>query len=93
MSLVPFDTSCVFIDGRWRSGDRPSRIARTARVSRLPLAVGLTLSAGWVLAAGAITHWTLALLCVGTVVVCLASRLNPLWLIALGAALGPLVLP
>ncbi len=90
--LVP-SSVITYHANRWRSGNLDTRAVRAIRLGLSPLAVGLTLSAGWVLAAGAITHWTLALLCVGTVVVCLASRLNPLWLIALGAALGPLVLP
>lgn len=90
--LVP-SSVITYHANRWRSGNLETRAVRAIRLGLSPLAVGLTLSAGWVIATGAVTHWALGLLCVGTVVVCLVSKINPLWLIALGAVLGPFVLP
>lgn len=90
--LVP-SSVITYHANRWRSGNLDTRAVRAIRLGLSPLAVGLTLAAGWVIAAGAVTHWTLVVMCVGTVLVCLVSKLNPLWLIALGALLGPFVLP
>jgi len=60
-----------------------------------PLAVGLVLSSGWLMAASVAAsvtdvgpaHWPL-LLVAATVVLVLALRWNPLWWIAAGALLG-----
>jgi len=90
--LVP-SSLITYHANRWRSGNLDTRAVRAIRLGLSPLAVGLTLSAGWVIAEGAVTHWTLAALCALTVLVCLVSKLNPLWLIGLGAVLGPWVLP
>jgi chromate transporter len=90
--LVPSSVITYFAN-RWRSGNLDTRAVRAIRLGLSPLAVGLTLAAGWVIAAGAVTHWLLALFCGASVLACLATRVNPLWLIALGALLGPLLLP
>ncbi len=90
--LVP-SSLITYHANRWRSGNLDTRAVRAIRLGLSPLAVGLTLSAGWVIAEGAVAQWTLAALCALTVLVCLVSKLNPLWLIGLGAVLGPWVLP
>ncbi len=90
--LVP-SSIITYHANRWRSGNLDTRAVRAIRLGLSPLAVGLTLAAGWVIASGAVTHWTLLLLCGLTIVVCLRSKINPLWLIALGALLGPFILP
>jgi len=90
--LVP-SSVITYHANRWRSGNLDTRAVRAIRRGLSPLAVGLTLSAGWVIAEGAVTHWTLAVFCAVTTVVCLATSINPLWLIGLGAVLGPLLLP
>lgn len=90
--LVP-SSVITYHANRWRSGNLDTRAVRAIRRGLSPLAVGLTLSAGWVIAEGAVTHWTLAVFCAVTAVVCLATSINPLWLIGLGAVLGPLLLP
>lgn len=90
--LVP-SSVITYYANRWRSGNLDTRAVRAIRLGLSPLAVGLTFAAGWVIASGAVSHWSLALLCALSVVVCLASRINPLWLIGLGAVLAPLLLP
>ncbi|MBN9425513.1 MAG: chromate transporter, partial [Burkholderiales bacterium] len=53
-----------------------------------PIAIGLTLSAGWIIAVTNDTDWKLALLSVVAFGFFLFSRRNPLWLIAAGALVG-----
>ncbi len=53
-----------------------------------PVAVGLVLSSGWLIAAGAGDSWRSLLLTGATVVAVLRWQRNPLWWIALGALLG-----
>lgn len=93
LGLLTPSSIITYYANRWRSGNLQTRAVRAIRLGLSPLAVGLTLAAGWVIATGAITHWWLAVFCVATVVLCLVSRLNPLWLIGLGAVMGPLLLP
>jgi chromate transporter len=90
--LIP-SSVITYYANLWRSGNLDTRLVRAIRLGLSPLAVGLTLAAGWVIAEGAVTHWLLALFCALAVVVPLGSRINPLWLIGLGALLGPLLLP
>ena len=58
------------------------------REALAPLSVGLMLASGASLARMAVDTWPGALLLAVTVLVTLRSRLNPLWLIALGALCG-----
>jgi chromate transporter len=53
-----------------------------------PLTLGLLLATGWVLAAPGGARWGTWLLVAGTVLASLRSRINPVWLIALGGAAG-----
>lgn len=75
---------------RWwqRVGNVPWRLAVQAAVG--PVAVGLVLASGWLMAgtaAGPGHSWSL-LLVAATVVLVLALPWNPLWWIAAGALLG-----
>ena len=73
---------------RWKRHHDDARLVRAMRLGLSPIAIGLTLSAGWVVAAEGLSDWRLLALTVATVAVVARSRLNPLWLIAAGAALG-----
>lgn len=53
-----------------------------------PIAVGLTLAAGWLLARSADLNWKLGLLTGASVSLVLTTRINPMWMIAAGAAMG-----
>lgn len=55
-----------------------------------PVAVGLVLSSGWLIAAGAGESWKALLLTGATILAVLRWQRNPLWWIALGALLGML---
>jgi chromate transporter len=87
---------------RWRAGNLESRLVRAVRKGLSPLAIGFTLSGGWVVAWGAAVgagalaglpgQVGMSLLTAVTLAIALATRINPLWLIALGAAGGVLIL-
>ena len=53
-----------------------------------PIAIGLTLSSGWILAQSSDHSWRTALLTLLTVALMLRTRFNPVWLILAGAIAG-----
>jgi chromate transporter len=63
-------------------------LGRAIRGGLGPIAIGLTLSSGWVLAQSADHSWRTALLTLLTVVLMLRTKVNPVWLIAAGAVAG-----
>ena len=68
-----------FRDAPWR---------RAVEVGLAPITIGLMLSTGYLLARGAYTGWAAAALTGATTALVLWTRVNPLWLFALGALLG-----
>lgn len=86
-ALLP---SCMlsFHAQRWLATRRDTRGVRAFRGGLAPIAVGLTLATGWVLAREADTGWRAGLLTAATTAVVARTRLNPLWLLAVGAGLG-----
>jgi chromate transporter len=71
-----------------RFRDRPWR--RVIQAGLTPVTVGLV-AAGAALLAAATTHdWLTALITLATAAVVLGTRLHPLWMLALGAAMGAL---
>lgn len=85
--LLPSSLICYF-GNRWRSANNDARLVRAIRRGLSPIAIGLTLSAGWIIAVTNDTDWKLALLSVVAFGFFLFSRRNPLWLIAAGALVG-----
>jgi chromate transporter len=85
--LLPSSLLCFF-GNRWRSANEDSRLVRAIRLGLSPIAIGLTLSAGWIIAAANNTDWKLGALTVLAFVFFLFSRRNPLWLIAAAAVAG-----
>ncbi len=83
----PSSLAIYFFMGFWEKirGTRWQRIIQTG-IS--PLAIGLVLASGCIITRGADNSWGTYGLTVATVVAVLNSRLNPLWLIGLGAVLG-----
>jgi len=73
-----------------RFGQRrvPASAAALLRRAMAPLSVGLMMATSWSLSTMAVDRWKGGLLLVLTVLCMLRTRLNPLWLIALGAAAG-----
>lgn len=85
--MLPSSLLC-FAANRLQIAHREARLVRAIRRGLSPVAIGLTLSAGWVIAVANDVDWKLALLTVGAALCFLFSRRNPLWLIALGACAG-----
>jgi chromate transporter len=69
-----------------RNPDAP--LGRAIRGGLGPIAIGLTLSSGWILAQSADHSGRTALLTLLTIVLMLRTRLNPVWLILAGAVAG-----
>jgi chromate transporter len=77
---------------RWGARRRESRALRAFTTGMAPLTLGLLAATGWVLAEPFVREPTqltgaLALVAV-TLIVMLSSKLSPMWLVALGAAVG-----
>lgn len=67
---------------------RFTRLGSAIRMGIAPLSGGLLMSVGWVLANSVNTDWRGAALTALTVAICLFSKMNPVWLIAVGAGIG-----
>ena len=65
-----------------------SRIGRAFRVGFAPITIGLMYASGWVLVKSVDTDVRSFIVTVATVLVVFRSRMNPLWLVAAGAAAG-----
>ncbi|MGP1679966.1 MAG: chromate transporter [Burkholderiales bacterium] len=63
-------------------------LGRAVRIGLSPIAIGLTLASGWILAHSADRDWRAALLTLATVALMLRTKLNPVWLILAGALAG-----
>jgi chromate transporter len=78
----------IFAYERMRSRFAGERLSRAVDRGVAPLAIGLVLAGGYLIARSADADWRHGALTVITVFMALRSRLNPLWLIATGAVLG-----
>ncbi len=76
--------------GRWRQRHHDALPLRAFSVGLSPIAVGLVLSTGWVLAQPARGHVGAMALVAFSAVVSVRTRISPAWWIALGAAMGAL---
>jgi len=65
-----------------------SRLGKAIRGGLGPITIGLTLASGWILAQSADSNWQGAALTLATVVFMLRTKLNPVWLILVGAIAG-----
>jgi chromate transporter len=88
--LLP-STTLALAAARWGHARRESRGVRTFVNGMAPLTVGLVLSSGWVLGLPARRDVALMVTLVVTVVLCLRTRVSPLWLIAAGAVVGAVI--
>jgi chromate transporter len=60
------------------------------RLGLVPVTMGLVIASGMVMARAADTGWQAAVLTIAAAVITLATRLNPMWLLLAGGALGGL---
>ena len=73
-----------------RFKDKPWRIAAQKAIA--PIVVALILSGGFILATPGAPDWRLWLIAAATAVGMLLSKINPLWFLAAGGALGAFLL-
>ena len=63
---------------------------RIVRLGLVPVTMGLVIASGIVMARAADTGWQAAALTIAAAAIMLATRLNPMWLLLAGGALGGL---
>ena len=63
---------------------------RIVRLGLVPVTMGIVIASGVVMARAADTGWPSAALTIAAAAVMLATRLNPMWMLLTGAALGGL---
>jgi chromate transporter len=71
-----------------RFRDRPWQ--QIVRLGLAPLTIGLVIAGGYVMARAADTGWQSGAITVAAVALMLATRVNPLWILGMGGALGGL---
>jgi chromate transporter len=81
---------CAIYFAAFRLWDRfrEAHWQRAVRAGLAPVTVGLIMASGIVMARAADTGWAAASLSLGAAIVLLTSRVNPIWLVAAGGALG-----
>jgi chromate transporter len=80
----------AFVVGRLRHARRDALGVQAFSVGLAPLTIGLLIATGWVLALPSITHPLALALVPATVLFMLKTQRSPLWMIAVGAAVGAL---
>ena len=85
--LLP-STTLTLAATRWGEARRHTRGVQAFVTGLAPLTVGLVLSTGFLLGKPAYDNAWLVAVIVVTVVVCVRSKVSPLWLIALGGLVG-----
>ena len=63
-------------------------LAQAVRRGLAPVVIGLSMSTAWIMFSTITDEWRGMIVTLATVVLVLRTRLNPLWLIGAGAALG-----
>lgn len=90
-TLVP-STLLVLAVSRWAARRRESLAVRTFTTGMAPLTLGLLMATGWVLAEPFVRtpdqRWGALALIAVTVVTTMRVKISPMWLVALGAAVG-----
>jgi chromate transporter len=63
---------------------------RIVRLGLVPVIMGLVIASGTVMARAADTNWRGVAVTIAAVAITLATRLNPMWMLLTGGALGGL---
>ncbi len=89
-ALATFGPPCTIYYFAYRLWDRFHDMPwqRLVRRSLAPLTIGLVVAAGYVMARAADSGWASGLITAAAVGLILGTRLNPLWILAAGGALG-----
>ena len=91
-AFATFGPPCAMYFTGYRLWDR-FRAAPWQRIVRLglvPVTMGIVIASGVVMARAADTGWPSAVLTIAAAAVMLATRLNPMWMLLIGATLGGL---
>ena len=85
---LPSCTLAYLVERLWQRF-RGTPLRRAVEAGLAPITVGLMLATGWLVARGAPgTGWVAYAITAVTTVLVLATRMNPLWLLAAGGVLG-----
>jgi chromate transporter len=85
--LLPSTTLALAVS-RWGSRRRDSRGVRAFVAGMAPITLGLLLATGWILLEPSRGSPVALLLAAGTVAAMAATKISPVWLIAVGAGVG-----
>jgi len=91
-ALATFGPPCVMYFAAYRLWERFRATPRQSivRGGLVPVTLGLVIAGGTIMARAVDARWQAAVLTVAAVVLMLRTRLNPLWMILAGGALGGL---
>ena len=91
-ALATFGPPCAMYFASYRLWDRfrDAPWQRIVRLGLVPVTMGLVIASGMVMARAADTGWQAAALTIAAAAIMLATRLNPMWLLLAGGALGGL---
>jgi chromate transporter len=91
-ALATFGPPCAMYFAAYRLWDRfrDAPWQRIVRGGLLPVTVGLVIASGTVMARAADAEWQAAAVTAAAAVLMLRTRLNPLWMLLAGGALGGL---
>ena len=74
---------------RWKQANDQTLLVSALRAGLSPAAIGLTAAAGWLIASGSNgTSFGLWALTAGSALIVWRTRINPVWLIVVGAVVG-----
>lgn len=83
----------TFYAHRLRNRYADHSLTRSLKLGLGPLAIGLVTTTGLVLAKSADTDWLMTVLTIATVLVIALTKINPMWLFALGAMIAVVGMP
>ena len=91
-AFATFGPPCAMYFAAYRLWDRfrDAPWQRIVRLGLVPVTMGLVIASGMVMARAADTGWQAAAITTGAAAITLATRLNPMWLLLAGGALGGL---
>ena len=87
--FIPGSMICAMVI-RAGAHNPEARVAVTVRRGLAPVVIGLSMSTAWVMFSTLTGDWRAVAVTLVSVALVLRTRLNPLWLICMGAALGML---
>jgi chromate transporter len=85
--LLP-STTLALVASRWGRERREARAVRAFHAGMAPIALGLLLATTWLLSAPTRGQPVATVLLLGTMAVMWRARINPLWMIGVGAVFG-----